>query len=693
MPYAVLRYHMASVELLPGRGTPLTTDLDRLSVNTIRMLAVDAVEHARAGHPGMPMGAAPMAYVLWTRFLRHNPKNPAWPDRDRFVLSAGHGSMLLYALLHLTGYDVTLEDLKGFRRFGSRTPGHPEYRHTPGVEATTGPLGQGFGNGVGMAIAQRALMGRFNIEGEADIVDHTIYGIVSDGDLEEGVASEAASLAGHLGLGRIVYLYDDNHISIEGSTDLAFTEDVGKRFEAYGWHVQAVTDGTDLDAIEAAITAARAETGRPSLIRVRTHLAEGSPNKHDNASAHGNPLGPEEARLTKENLGWPEEPLFHIPEPVLRHFRAAIEAGEKAEGEWRRRFEAYRRNHAVEARAFEAAIAGDLPKGLEALLPTYRVGDSLATRTASGQTIMALKDAVRELVGGSADLSPSTDTDMKGEADVQPGHVGGRNLHFGVREHGMGAALNGMAYHGGVRPFGATFLVFSDYMRGSIRVAALSGLKVTYVFTHDSIGLGEDGPTHQPIEHLASLRAMPGLTVIRPADGPETAAAWLVALEQTGPVALILTRQKVPVLARDAAVDVIDGVRRGAYVVAGAGETPDMLLLATGSEVQWAVGARERLQAEGVRARVVSMPSWERFEAQDRSYREAVLPPDVTARLAIEMASPFGWERYVGDRGAVLGVDRFGASGAIEDILPAYGFTVDNVVERARAVLGASVGR
>ena len=671
----------------------MTSELDRLSVNTIRMLAVDAVENAKAGHPGMPMGAAPMAYVLWTRFLKHNPKNPAWPDRDRFVLSAGHGSMLLYALLYLTGYDLSIDDLRGFRHFGSRTPGHPEYRHTPGVEATTGPLGQGFGNGVGMAIAERVLEGRFNLAGEDDIVDHHIYAIVSDGDLEEGVASEAASLAGHLGLGRLIYLYDDNHISIEGSTELAFTEDVGRRFEAYGWHVQAVANGTDLDAIEAAIRAARAETARPSLIRVRTHLAEGSPNKHDNAGAHGSPLGAEETRLTKENLGWPLEPAFYVPEEVLRHFRTALEAGEKAERAWRERFEAYRRGHAVEARAFEAAMAGSLPAGLEALLPTFKAGDSVATRTASGQAIMALKDAVPELVGGSADLSPSTDTYMKGEPDVEAGRTGGRNLHFGVREHGMGAALNGMAYHGGVRPFGATFLVFSDYMRGSIRVAALSRLKVTYVFTHDSIGLGEDGPTHQPIEHLASLRAMPGLTLIRPADGPETAAAWLVALETDGPVALVLTRQKVPVLEREAGTDVVEGVRRGAYVVAGADAHPDILLLATGSEVRLAVAARARLAADGVRARVVSMPSWERFEAQDEAYRASVLPPDVHARLAIEMASPFGWERYVGDRGQVLAVDRFGASGAIEDILPAYGFTIENVVEKARQVLGAAVRR
>jgi transketolase len=663
------------------------SDLDRLCVNTIRMLAVDAVEAAKAGHPGMPMGAAPMAYALWTRVLRHNPRNPHWPDRDRFVLSAGHGSMLLYALLYLTGYDLSLDDLRRFRRLGSRTPGHPEYGHTPGVEATTGPLGQGFGNGVGMAIAERVLAGRFNREGEEPIVDHYVYAIVSDGDLEEGVASEAASLAGHLGLGRLIYLYDDNHVSIEGPTELAFTEDVGRRFEAYGWHVQAVEDGTDVDAIERAIRAAQAERDRPSLIRVRTHLAEGSPNKRDDPGAHGSPLGPEETRLTKEHLGWPLEPAFYVPEAALMHFRRAVDAGAALEARWRERLERYRAAHPGDAEAFEAALARRLPAGLDRLLPQFEVGQAVATRTASGQTIIALKDVVPELVGGSADLSPSTDTYMKGEADVRPGAVGGRNLHFGVREHAMAAALNGMAYHGGVRPFGATFLVFSDYLRGALRVSALAALPVVYVFTHDSVGLGEDGPTHQPIEHLASLRAMPGLTVIRPADGPETAAAWLVALEAKGPVALVLTRQKVPVLARDGGMDVVEGVRRGAYVVAGAGEPADVLLLATGSEVQLAVAARARLAAEGVRARVVSMPSWELFEAQDEAYRRSVLPPTVRARLAVEMASPFGWERYVGDQGRVLGIDRFGASGALEDILAAFGFTVERVVEEARRLV------
>ncbi|MCL6595867.1 MAG: transketolase [Firmicutes bacterium] len=669
----------------------MADDLDRRCVNAIRVLAVDAVEAAGAGHPGMPMGAAPMAYVLWTRFLRHYPGNPAWPDRDRFVLSAGHGSMLLYALLYLSGYDLGLEDLRRFRRLGSRTPGHPEFGHTPGVEATTGPLGQGFANGVGMAIAERVLAGRFNVPGEEPIVDHHVYAIVSDGDLEEGVAAEAASLAGHLRLGKLVYLYDDNRISIEGPTSLAFTEDVGRRFEAYGWHVQAVEDGTDLDAIEAAIRAAREETERPSLIRVRTHLAEGSPNRRDDPAAHGNPLGPEEARRTRENLGWPADSAFLVPEEVLDRFRAAGARGAEREAEWRARFEAYRRRHPALARAFEDALARRLPADLAARLPRFQVGERVATRAASGRVIQVLKEAVPELVGGSADLAPSTETYMAGEPDVTPGSAGGRNLHFGVREHAMAAALNGMAYHGGVRPFGATFLVFSDYLRGAMRVSALARLPVVYVFTHDSIALGEDGPTHQPVEHLASLRAMPGLTVIRPADGPETAAAWLLALESDGPVALVLTRQKVEVLAREEGADPLEGVRRGAYVVAGAGEPADLLLLATGSEVALAMAARALLAREGVRARVVSMPSWELFEAQDEAYRRRVLPPHITARLAVELASPFGWERYVGERGRVLGVDRFGASGSLEEILPAFGFTPERVAQAARRLM-ATVG-
>jgi len=664
----------------------LAQDLDTRAVNTIRFLAVDAVERAKAGHPGMPMGAASMAYVLWTRFLRFNPKDPHWPDRDRFILSAGHGSMLLYALLYLTGYDLSLEDLQQFRRYGSRTPGHPEYGHTVGVEATTGPLGQGFANGVGMAIAQRMLRARFHREAYP-VIDHTIYAIVSDGDLMEGISSEAASLAGHLKLGRLVYLYDDNHISIEGSTSIAFTEDVTKRFEAYGWHVQAVEDGNDLDAIERAIAAAKAETERPSLIRVRTHLAWGSPNKHDDASAHGSPLGPEETRRTKEALGWPLTPDFYVPEDVLAHFRTAVERGAAWEQAWQERLAAFRRAEPETVRALEAAWARTLPADLEERVPAFAVGQGIATRSASGETLQALAKALPELVGGSADLAPSNDTYLKGEGDFGP-DSDGRNLHFGVREHAMGAILNGMAYHGGVLPYGGTFLVFSDYMRTPVRLAALSHLPVTFVFTHDSIALGEDGPTHQPIEHLASLRAMPGLDVMRPADAVETAYAWCAALRRgDGPTALVLTRQKVPVLARPAGLDMADAVARGAYVVSDDGDTPDLLLIGTGSEVSLCVAAADTLRREGLRVRVVSMPSWERFAAQDRTYRDQVLPPAVKARVSVEMAATLGWERYVGDAGAMLGVDRYGASGAIDDLLPAYGFTVDHVVELAHQVL------
>ena len=664
----------------------LSQDLDTRAVNTIRFLAIDAVEKANAGHPGRPMGAAAMAYVLWTRFLRFNPKNPKWPDRDRFILSAGHGSMLLYALLYLTGYDLSLDDLKEFRHYGSLTPGHPEYGHTAGVEATTGPLGQGFANGVGMAIAQRELEARFG-RPEHRLIDHTIYAIVSDGDLMEGISSEAGSLAGHLKLGRLVYLYDDNHISIEGSTEIAFSEDVTMRFEAYGWHVQSVADGNDLEAIEKAIGAAKAETDRPSLIRVRTHLAWGSPNKHDNASAHGSPLGADETRLTKEALDWPLTPDFYVPEDVLLHFRQAVTRGAAWEREWNARLDAYRRAFPAEARALEAAFRRTLPSDLEEKVPSFEIGKGIATRSASGETLQALAAAIPELVGGSADLAPSNDTYLKGLGDLSA-KTDGRNLHFGVREHAMGAILNGMAYHGGVIPYGGTFLVFSDYMRTPIRLASLSHLPVTFVFTHDSIALGEDGPTHQPIEQLASLRAMPGLTVIRPADAVETAYGWCQALRQDhGPTAMILTRQKLPVLRRPEGLDMAEAMTRGAYVLSDDGGTPDLLLIGTGSEVSLLVEAATRLRAEGLGVRVVSMPSWELFEAQDASYHESVLPSSVKARVTVELAATVGWERYAGDEGATLGVDRYGASGAIEDLLPAYGFTPEHVVELAHEVL------
>jgi transketolase len=665
--------------------------LDQLCVNTIRMLAVDAVEKAKSGHPGMPMGAAPMAYVLWTRFLKHSPANPQWPDRDRFVLSAGHGSMLLYSLLHLTGYDLPLEELQRFRQWGSRTPGHPEYRLTPGVETTTGPLGQGFANGVGMAIAEAFLAERFNRPGHA-IVDHYTYAIVSDGDLMEGVASEAASLAGHLQLGKLIYLYDDNGISIDGPTDLAFTEQVGRRFEAYGWHVQEVEDGNDLRAIATAIKAAQAERVRPSLIIVHTHIAYGSPGKQDTAEAHGAPLGPEEVKRTKEFLGWPQEPLFYIPEEALAVFRQAVARGRAWEAEWQARLQAYGTEFPELAEEWQRTIRRELPPGWRASLPTFGPKDgAMATRVASGRVLNALAPVLPELIGGSADLTPSNNTYLRDGGEFDAKNRAGRNLHFGVREHAMGAILNGMALHGGVIPYGGTFLIFSDYMRPAIRLAALSEVPVIYVFTHDSVGLGEDGPTHQPVEHLAALRAIPQLTVIRPADANETAVAWRVALEhRQGPVALALTRQNLPVFDR-AAMAAADGLERGAYVLVDAPDgRPDIILIATGSEVALAVEARQRLAEQGIRARVVSMPSWELFERQPKAYRDEVLPPALSKRLAIEAGAPQGWHYYVGPEGAVLGLTRFGASAPGAVALENLGFNVANVVALALHILGRS---
>ena len=661
-------------------------NLDQLCINTIRTLAMDGVQKAKSGHPGMPMGAAAMAYVLWTRFLRHNPANPTWPDRDRFVLSAGHGSMLLYSLLHLTGYDLPLEELKNFRQWGSRTPGHPEYDPELGVETTTGPLGQGFANGVGMAIAEAYLAAHFNRPGYR-IVDHYIYAIVSDGDLMEGVASEAASLAGHLRLGKLIYLYDDNRISIEGSTDLTFTEDRGLRFEAYGWHVQRV-GGYDLEGIAAAIRAAQADL-RPSLIMCRTHIGYGSPNKQNKAEVHGAPLGEEEVRLTKENLGWPAESPFFIPNEALAHFRQALEKGRVWEAEWQARFDAYAAEYPELAEEWRMVMSGELPEGWDADLPIFRPEDGpLATRVASGKVLNAIAPHLPTLMGGSADLAPSCKTYLSGYGDFSAENRAGRNLHFGVREHAMGGILSGMALHGGVIPYGSTFLVFSDYMRPSIRLAAMMKLPVIYVFTHDSIGIGEDGPTHQPIEQLASLRAIPHLTVIRPADANEAVVAWRVALEhREGPVALLFTRQKLPVLDR-AKLAPADGLARGAYILIEAeGGHPDIILIATGSEVHPTLAARELLAEQGVRARVVSMPSWELFERQPRSYREEVLPPEVTARLAVEAGVPQGWCSYVGDRGDVIGIERFGASAPYKVLWEKYGFTAENIVARALEVL------
>jgi len=661
-------------------------ELDQLCINTIRTLAMDAVEQAKSGHPGMPMGAATMAYVLWTRFLKHNPTDPSWPDRDRFILSAGHGCMLLYSLLHLTGYDLPLDELRRFRQWGSRTPGHSEYRVTPGVETTTGPLGQGFATGVGMAIAERMLAARFNRPGHT-IVDHHTYAIVSDGDLMEGVASEAASLAGHLRLGKLIYLYDDNKITIEGSTDLAFSEDVGRRFEAYGWYVQRV-DGNDIQALEAALKAAHAETERPSLIMARTHLAYGSPNKQDSSSAHGAALGEEEVKLTKEALGWPPDATFYVPEEALAYFRRALDKGRSEQAAWQDRFAAYEKAYPKLAEEWQRVVRGELPEGWQDYLPAFATGEAMATRAASGKVLNALAPHIPELVGGSADLAPSNKTYLAGLGDFGAANWGGRNIHFGVREHAMGAILNGMALHGGLRPYGGTFLVFSDYMRPSIRLAALMKLPVIYIFTHDSIALGEDGATHQPVEHLAALRAIPYLTVIRPADAAETAVAWKVALEhKTGPVALALSRQKLPAIDR-AKYAAAEGLAQGAYVLADASAGDiKLILIATGSEVSLALEARDELERRGIGTRVVDMPSWELFAAQGQEYQDAVLPPQVTARLAIEAGVSQGWHRYVGSKGDVLSVERFGASAPGKVVLEKYGFTVENVVQRALALL------
>ena len=681
----------------------MSQSIEQLCVNAIRMLSVDAVEKAKSGHPGAPMGLAPTAYLLWTRFMKYNPRNPSWPDRDRFVLSAGHGSMLLYSMLYLTGYDVPLDQIKQFRQWGSLTPGHPERELTPGVETTTGPLGQGFGNGVGMAIAEAYLAARYNRPG-FEVVSHFTYGIVSDGDLMEGVASEAASLAGHLKLGKLIYLYDNNHISLAASTDLTFTEDCAKRFEAYGWHTQAVEDGNDLEALDRALRAARTETARPSLILVRTHIGFGSPGKQDTFEAHGAPLGEEEVKLTKQKLGWPAEPPFFIPDEALAHFRESVTKGQRAEAEWKERFSAYVRKFPAVAGELEQALRGELPAGWEESIPDFPAdAKGLATRVASGKVLNAIAPKLPTLIGGSADLNPSTHTVLQKLGDFESpermfadsqGSAGGgfsyagRNLHFGVREHGMGAACNGMAAHGGIIPFGSTFLIFSDYMRPSIRLAALMELGVIYVFTHDSVGLGEDGPTHQPIEQLAALRAIPRLVVIRPGDANETAVAWRVAIEtRDRPVALALTRQNVPTLDRTQFA-AADGLRRGAYVLADPPDgRADLVLIGTGSEVSLAVAAREKLSERKIQARVVSMPSWELFDLQPREYRDSVLPASIKRRVAVEAALPQGWHRYVGDGGDVIGIERFGASAPGNVVMEKLGFTVNHVVERALALL------
>ena len=655
-------------------------------INSLRVLAMDAVEQAQSGHPGTPMALAPAAWLLWDRFLRFDPAAPDWPDRDRFVLSCGHASMLLYGLLHLGGYALSLEDLRHFRQWGSKTPGHPERGHTPGVETTTGPLGQGVGNAVGMAIAERALRERFNRPG-FEVVDHRVWGFVSDGDLMEGVASEAASLAGHLGLGRLTLVFDDNHITIDGDTALSFTEDVGRRFEAYGWQVLRVADGNDLDAIDAALASARADSARPTLVMLRTRIGDPAPTKGNTAAAHGAPLGKDEVAKTKAILGWPEAPFHVAPEAAAwtEHCRAR---GAQARRSWEMLLDRYRAAHPELAAEFTAWLSGQLPAGWDAALPSFAAADGpLATRQASAKVLNALAQALPNLVGGSADLAESTGTDIKGGGSFTAAK-GGRNFHWGVREHGMAACLNGMAAHGGLRPFGSTFLIFTDYCKPSIRLSGLMQLPVIYIGTHDSIGLGEDGPTHQPIEQLAMLRATPNVTVIRPADASETVEAWKSALTRSdGPTVLVFSRQKLPVLDR-ARLAPAAGAARGGYVLLDApGGAPAVIVIATGAEVHQALAAVERLQAEGIAARLVSLPSWEIFQAQPAAYRESVLPAAVTARVAIEAATSFGWHRFVGDRGEVIGIDHFGASAPADRLFKEFGFTADGVIAAAKRVL------
>ena len=666
----------------------LSSELQERMINTIRFLSADGVQRANSGHPGLPMGTAAMGYTLWTRHLKHNPGNPHWADRDRFILSGGHGSMLLYSLLHLCGYDLSLDHLKQFRQFGSQTPGHPEYGLTAGVETTTGPLGQGFANGVGMAIAAMHLEAIFNRPGYK-IVDHFIYGLVTDGDLMEGVSSEAASLAGHLRLGRIIYLYDDNHISIDGSTELAFTEERGKRFEAYGWQVLQVKDGNDVAAIDAALRKAKKDP-RPSLIICRTQIGYGLPTREGTAKAHGEPPGEEELRAAKQRLGWPLEPDFYIPADALREFRKAVQTGRRLEKKWRALFEAYRKEYPHLAAEFERRISGEFPEGWEEGLPEFPSDmKGMATRAASGKVLNSLAGRLPELVGGSADLTPSNNTWIEGSHSFQRDSRDGRYFHFGVREHAMGAIVNGMALHKGVRPYGATFLVFSDYMRPAIRLSALSHIPSLWIFTHDSIGLGEDGPTHQPVEHLAALRAIPNLNVIRPADANETREAWIAALKlKNRPTALALTRQSVPTLDRGSLAKA-SGLHKGAYVLADlGGGKPQIILMASGSEVALIVEAGYKLAAEGINVRMVSFPSWYLFNCQDPQYRDDVLPPSIRLRLAVEAGVSQGWSRYVGEQGQVIGVDRFGASAPYQKIFEAFGLTVNHVIETAHKMLG-----
>ncbi|NBJ68296.1 MULTISPECIES: transketolase [Clostridia] len=666
----------------------MANTIEQQSINTIRTLSIDAIEHANSGHPGLPMGAAPMAYTLWTDFMNHNPKHSKWFNRDRFILSAGHGSMLLYSLLHLSGYDVSIDDLKSFRQWGSKTPGHPEVHHTDGVEATTGPLGQGIGMAVGMAMAEAHLAAKFNQE-DLSIVDHYTYALVSDGDLMEGISHEAASLAGHLGLGKLIALYDSNDISLDGDLNRSFSEDIEQRFTAYGWQVLTVKDGNDVDAIRQAIKAAQENHEQPTLIEVKTVIGYGSPNKSASAASHGAPLGKDEVKLTKEYYKWTHED-FYVPEEVYADFNQKIvQKGVEAEEKWNQQLAMYKERYPERAEEFELALHGKLPVDWDKELPDFEPEeDTLATRASSGKILNAIAKTVPNFFGGSADLAGSNKTTMNDEGDFSKDNYAGRNIWFGVREHAMGAALNGMALHGGLHVFAGTFFVFSDYLRPSIRLASIMNTPVTYVFTHDSIAVGEDGPTHEPIEQLASLRAMPGLSLIRPADGNETQAAWRLALESTDtPTALVLSRQNLPTLP-GTKEHAYEGVKKGAYIISEAArETPDVILLATGSEVQLAVRAQAELKEKGIEARVVSMPSWDRFKAQDKSYQEQILPAAIKKRVAIEMASPFGWERYVGEHGKVIGIETFGASAKGEKVMEEYGFTVENVIKHVESLL------
>ncbi|MHB1687632.1 MAG: transketolase [Ignavibacteriaceae bacterium] len=661
--------------------------LEQLAINTIRFLAVDGVQKANSGHPGMPMGCAPIGYTLYAKYMKHNPANPHWLNRDRFILSAGHGSMLLYSLLHLCGYDLPLEQLKQFRQWGSITPGHPEYGLTPGVETTTGPLGQGFANAVGMAIAQAHLGSLFNKE-DIKILDHYFYGICSDGEMMEGISHEAASLAGHLKLGKIIFFYDDNKITIDGSTSLAFSEDVGKRFEAYNWHVQHVDDVNDLVSLEAALKSAQSETSKPSLIITRTHIGFGSPNKHDTASAHGSPLGVEEVKLTKKNLGWPEEPSFFIPGEVANYFKIVAEKGKQLEKEWNELFNRYEKEYPDDAKFFKKIMSGDFGDEWKAKLPVFPdEGKKIATRTSSGKVLNAIAPYLTTLIGGSADLHPSTDTFLKEFGSFSADNYRARTIHYGIREHAMGSILNGMALYGGVTPFGATFLIFSDYLRPVIRLASISKIKPIYVFTHDSIGVGEDGPTHQPVEQAASLRTIPKVIVIRPADANESAYAWRAAIEHKGsPVAILLTRQGLPVIDQTKYPSA-EGLLKGAYILSDSNGEPELILMASGSEVSISLQAAEKLKVEGIKVRVVSFPSWEFFEQQPDEYKESVFPSNVKARVSVEAGIKMGWEKYIGDGGESISVEKYGASAPVEVVMEKYGFTAGNVYETAKKVI------